>query len=278
MNTEIIGNYVDLIVLRIIEHGAILDGDELGDILLPKRYTPTNLSDGMSIHVFVYFDSEDRIVATTEKPKIMRNQFAFLDVKETNRVGAFMDWGLAKDLLVPFAEQKATLQEEGNYLVFCYFDSSSGRLVGSSKVEKFLNNEPPELTHNEEVKILVVEEHRLGYKVIVNHSYQGMLYASDTFSPIHVGMQCSAFVKKVRDDFKIDLSLQADGYQRVEDNETKILQFLKDNGKKMDFNDKTDPQTIYAHFEMSKKTFKKVIGALYKARKIRIENDMIYLN
>lgn len=277
MNTAIIGNIVQLPILRLIEHGAILDGDDLGDILLPQRYILDEYQEGDEVEVFVYFDSEDRIVATTEIPLVKRNQFAFLDVMETNRVGAFMNWGLSKDLLVPFREQKSNIVEDGNYLTFCYYDPESNRLVGSTKVEKFLDNIPPDFALNDKVEVLLTEEHELGYKLIVDNQFSGMLYKSDTFSQVYVGLKTTAYVKKVREDDKIDVSLQPSGVERTTSQENVILSYLQAQNGFMTFTDKSSPEEIYAAFEMSKKTFKKVIGALYKSRLVSIEKDGVYL-
>lgn len=278
MNTEIIGTTVKLPILRLIEHGAILDGDELGDILLPQRYITEDFKENDEVAVFVYFDSEDRIVATTEKPRIQRNQFAFLDVKEVNKVGAFMDWGLSKDLLIPFREQKANIMEDGNYLTFCYYDASSNRLVGSTKTERFLDNAPPEFEINDLVDVLLVEEHELGFKLIVNNLFSGMLYKSDTFSQVHVGLKTKAYIKKVREDDKIDVGLQPSGFERVSSQEDMILNYLHQNNGFMPISDKSEPELIYTTFEMSKKTFKKILGTLYKSRKVIVEKNGVYLN
>jgi len=277
MDIESIGTTTQLPILRVIEHGAILDGGELGDILLPQRYMQPEFEEGTVVDVFVYFDSEDRIVATTETPFVKRNQFAFLDVKEVNRVGAFMEWGLKKDLFIPFREQKANIKDGGNYLVFCYYDEESSRLVGSTKVEKFLDNVIPEFERNDIVDILIVEEHEIGHRVIVNDLFFGMLYASDTFAPVHVGLKMKAYVKKVREDDKIDVSLQPDGVERIASQQDPIIAYLKHNDGFMPLTDKSDPELIYETFQMSKKTFKRAIGVLYKARRIRIGDNGIRL-
>jgi uncharacterized protein len=277
LDTTIIGRRADLQVLRIIPHGAILDGGDLGDILLPKRYISDDLHEEDTINVFVYFDSEDRIVATTEQPFVMRDQFAFLDVKEANKVGAFMDWGLMKDLFIPFREQKATIKNTGNYLIFCYYDNESERLVGSTKTLKFLDTVPPDYSINDEVEILLVEEHELGFRCIVDHLFTGMLYANEIFSPKYVGDKMKAYVKKVREDDKIDVSLQPVGAQLSKQLKDPIVEYLLANDKVMFINDKSDPQLIYDAFGMSKKTFKKAIGHLYREKRIRILEDRITL-
>lgn len=275
---EIIGRITRLQILRLIAHGAILNGEDLGDILLPLRYLASELKEGDFVEVFIYFDSEDRIVATTETPLVQRDEFAFLDVKEVNRVGAFMDWGLMKDLFIPFAEQKATIQADGNYLVYCYFDENSQRLVGSTKVEKFLDTIPPEYDRNQQVDLLVVEEHELGHRVIVDQRFSGMLYKSDTFSPIHVGQKTKGYVAKIREDEKIDVSLQPVGVERFANQQDPILNYLIEQGGCMRLTDKSTPEEVYNSLQMSKKTFKRAVGVLYKAGKIRIEEDKICLS
>lgn len=278
IDTSIIGQFADLKVLRIIPHGAVLDGEQLGDILLPKRYCSEQLQEEDVVRVFVYFDSEDRIVATTEEPYVKRDEFAFLDVREVNRIGAFMDWGLQKDLLIPYREQKANIQEGGNYLVYCYYDQESERLAGSTKTAKFLDTVPPEYVPDEEVNILVTEEHELGFKCIVDNLFSGMIYHNEIFTPVHIGEKRRGFVKQVREDEKIDVALQLTGKNSSHERKDPILDYLKTHDGVMFITDKSDPEMIYDTFGMSKKMFKKAVGHLYKEKIIRIEKDKIVLN
>lgn len=277
LDTTIIGRRAELSVLRIIPHGAILDGGDLGDILLPQRYVDSELKEDDKIDVFVYFDSEDRIVATTEQPYVMRDQFAFLDVKEVNKIGAFMDWGLLKDLFIPFREQKANIQSGGNYLIFCYYDQESERLVGSTKTLKFLDVTPPEYNFRDAVEILITDEHELGFRCIVDHLYSGMIYHNEIFSPVYIGETHKAYVKNIREDDKIDVSLQPIGTQQSTSKKDPIIEYLKSHDGVMFITDKSEPEMIYETFGMSKKTFKKAIGHLYKEQRIRLEKDKITL-
>ena len=277
IDTSIIGRRAELTVLRVIAHGVILDGGDLGDILLPKRYVDENVKEDDSIDVFVYFDSEDRIVATTEHPYVMRDEFAFLDVKEVNKVGAFMDWGLLKDLFIPFREQKANIQENGNYLIFCYYDHESERLVGSTKTLKFLDTVPPVYNFGDEVELLIVEEHELGFKCIVDNLFSGMIYHNEIFTPVYVGEKRKGYVKAVREDDKIDASLQPLGKESSLQKRDPIIEYLKKHDGVMFLTDKSEPEMIYEAFGMSKKNFKKALGHLYKEQQIRIEKDRVVL-
>lgn len=276
-----VGQYNTLRVVKEVEFGIYLDGGDAGEILLPAKYIPqgTNVDD--EIEVFVYHDSEDRLIATTEEPYIMVGEFAFLETKMTSRVGAFLDWGItAKDLLVPFVEQRATMREGGVYLVYAYLDEMTGRIVASSKVDKFLDNTPPAYSINQEVEILVVQETELGYKVIVDNKHWGMLYHNEIFSDIELGDFLTGYVKKIREDEKIDISLQPIGYKQVIEEgglTDKILEMLESQNGFLPYGDKTDADTIAKVFGCSKKNFKKAIGALYKSSKIDISTNGIKL-
>jgi uncharacterized protein len=276
-NTEIIGRFTELPVIRLIAHGAILDGGEWGDILLPKRYVPEELNENDPIRVFVYFDSEDRIVATTETPQVQRDEFAFLEVVAVNKFGAFCDWGLSKDLFIPFAEQHVKLREGNSYPVFCYYDQETERMLGSTKILKYLDIVPNELEEGDQVDILIYGTHDLGYRCVVNNLYSGMIYQNEVFQAVHVGLHTKGFVKKIREDEKLDISLQAQGIQHSQGQVDPILAYLKGQGGTMEITDKSDPQVIYDTFGMSKKTFKKAIGHLYKQGKISIHDDCVAL-
>ncbi|MBP3670481.1 MAG: GntR family transcriptional regulator [Bacteroidaceae bacterium] len=276
-----VGQYNTLRVVKEVEFGIYLDGGEAGEILLPIKYVPDGTKIDDEIEVFIYHDSEDRIIATTEEPYIMVGEFAFLETKMVNRIGAFLDWGItAKDLLVPYAEQRATMREGGVYLVYAYLDDMTGRIVASSKVDKFLDNTPPQYTVNDAVELLVVQETELGYKVIVENKHWGMVYKNEVFTTIEPGDFLTGYVKKVREDEKLDISLQPTGYrQAVGDGaiSEKILTELTNAGGYLPYGDKTDADTIVRVFGCSKKNFKKALGALYKARKIELEPQGIRL-
>jgi predicted RNA-binding protein (virulence factor B family) len=275
--TEIIGRFSELPVLRLIAHGAILDGGEWGDILLPKRYVSDELNENDTVRVFVYFDSEDRIVATTETPLVQRDEFAFLEVVAVNKFGAFCDWGLSKDLFIPFAEQHIKLRENNSYPVFCYYDQETERMLGSTKILNYLDSVPHELQEGEKVDILIYGIHDLGYRCVVNNLFSGMIYQNEVFQQIHIGMRTTGFVKKIREDEKLDISLQAQGLQHSQGQLNPILTYLKAHGGTINITDKSDPQLIYDTFGMSKKTFKKAVGHLYKQGKISLHNDCIAL-
>ena len=267
-----VGKYNTLPILRSVDFGVYLDGGELGEILLPQRYLPEGCRVGDAVEVFVYYDSEDRLIATTEEPYIVVGEFAFLEAKSVNRVGAFLDWGItAKDLLVPFAEQRAPMREGGVYLVYAYIDKATGRIAASAKVDKFLDNEPPSYKINQPVELLVVQETELGYKVIVENKHWGMLYRNEIFSPVEPGDYLTGYVRKVRGDDKLDIALQPAGYKKnVGDLSQKILDALAAAGGFLPYGDKSDAADIAAAFGCSKKNFKKAIGTLYKAHRIMI--------
>ncbi len=272
-----LGKYNQLEVVKEVDFGMYLDGDEDGEILLPKRYVPEGCKPGDVLNVFIYLDMDERLVATTLDPYVQVGEFACLEVAWVNQFGAFLDWGLMKDLFVPFREQKAKMQKGGRYIVHVHLDDESYRIVASAKVEHYLSKEKPTYKLGEEVHILVWQRTDLGYKVIVDNRFSGMLFHNEIFQPLEMGMQMKAFVKHVREDGKIDLILQRSGARNVEDFAEVLLQFIKDNNGYTSVNDKTDAETIYQTFGVSKKTFKKAVGDLYKKRLIILEPDGIRL-
>ncbi|AFK05379.1 hypothetical protein Emtol_4256 [Emticicia oligotrophica DSM 17448] len=273
-----LGEKNTLKILRGTGVGMFLGDDEGNDVLLPKKYIPEDAIVGDNIEVFIYRDSEDRIIATTLEPKIKLNEFAFLEVKAVTPVGAFLDWGLEKDLLVPFREQNRKLEVGKSCVVFLYIDEETDRLAASCKINRFFEKENINLKVGEEVDLLVFEETNLGLNAIINNQYKGLIYENEIFQRIKVGSRVKGFVKNIREDNRIDLSLQKQGYANVEPNAERILTKLKANNGFLDINDKSDSNYIMYQLEMSKKTFKKAIGALYKEKIIRIEDDGIYLN
>lgn len=272
-----IGKINTLEVVRETDNGLYLDGQELDEILMPKKFITEEVRNNGWADVFVYSDSEDRLVATTENPFAMVGDFAFLKVVETSRFGAFLDWGLPKDLLVPFREQKADMVEGRSYLVYLFVDMLTKRIAASAKLDKFLDNIPPEYEPGDEVQLLIVEETDLGYKAIVNSEHWGMLYKNQIFKTLSHGQKISGYINKIREDEKIDLLLEKPGYEKVDAISQKILDELKLNRGFMAVSDKTSPDMIQAMFGISKKNFKKAIGNLYKKRMISFDSDGIRL-
>lgn len=272
-----LGHNNKLRVGRFVDFGAYLTDDEGAEILLPARYVSDDLAVGDEIDVFVYKDSEDRPVATTDVPYVEVGQFAFLQVVAVNKVGAFLDWGLPKDLLVPFSEQKARMQQGGIYLVYVYLDNESGRIVASAKVEKYLGNLIPDYKPGQRVEALVWEHTPIGYKVIVDNLFQGMLYQNELYRPVEIEETVDAYVKMVRPDGKIDLTLGDKAVNRVRELSDEIMERLKNSGGSLPYGDKSSPDDIKAEFKCSKRDFKQAIGRLYKEHRIVIDGDNIAL-
>ena len=272
-----LGKYNQLEVVKEVDFGVYLNGDEDGEILLPKRYVPEGTKPGDILNVFIYLDMEERLVATTLQPYVQVGEFACLEVAWVNQFGAFLNWGLMKDLFVPFREQKMKMQKGKRYVVYVHLDEESYRIVASAKVEHFLSTEKPDYQPGQEVEVLVWQRTELGYKVIVENKFSGMLYHNEIFQPLEVGMRLTAFIKQVCPDGKIDLVLQKAGARKVDDFSEVLWQYIKDNDGFTPLNDKTDAEVIYHTFGVSKKTFKKAVGDLYKKRRIVLEEDGIHL-
>lgn len=276
-----LGEFHTLTIQRRLEQGFYLglagstDPDE--SVLLPNRYITEKMALGDQIDVFIYNDSEDRIVATTLIPKITLNRFACLKVVSISRHGAFLDWGLAKDLFVPFREQAKKMEEGEHHIVFLYIDKLTNRLVASSKLHKFLDKQRAPFRVNDEVELMIAERTDLGVNVIINEKYKGVLYENEIFQELVYGERLKGYIKKVREDNKIDVRLQRPGYGSIQLNEQKILERLKENKGFLPLNDYSTPEDIIASLSMSKKVFKKSIGSLFKQRLIRIEEKGIYL-
>jgi len=274
-----IGKYNTLRVVKEVDFGIYLDGgEEYGEILMPSRYVPEDVKPDDELEVFIYNDSEDRVIATTEKPYVTTGEFRFLKVKAVNRIGAFLDWGLPKDLLVPFREQKAKMVEGGTYLVYVYLDDETDRIVASAKIDKFLDNRIPEYETGDEVDLLIAEKTDLGFKAIVDGSFWGMIYENEIFTPVETGLYLKGYIKKVRDDDKLDISLQKEGYDQVDGISQNILEKLKEAGGFLAVSDKSPAEMIYHMFGISKKNFKKAIGSLYKKKFITISKEGIKLS
>ncbi len=272
-----IGQWNELKVIKELDFGVYLDGGDLGEVLLPRRYVPENCQPEDTVRVFIYLDSEDRYIATTETPYATVGEFALLKVVAVNQVGAFLDWGLLKDLLVPFKEQKQKMDVGRSYVVYLYIDEESQRIAASNKLNKFLDLAPPEYTEGDEVDLMITQKTDLGYKAIVNSQHWGVLYENEIFQPLRVGQKVKGYIKKIREDEKIDLALQPAGYEKIPDLAEILLQELKKNNGFLPLNDKSSAEDIYDRFGVSKKSFKKAVGNLYKKRLITIEKNGLKL-
>ena len=272
-----IGRINKLTIKRTRDYGVHLDGGESGDILLPISEVPEGCQAGDEVVVFVYQDKRERLRATTKKPKATVGQFARLWVKANASSGTYLDWGLQKDLFVPKSEQLVKMEKGRSYGVFVFLDPKTNRITASAKLDKFLSGEPLNYKEGEEVDLIIYDQTDLGYKALVNHAHGGMVYKNEVFQKLHIGQQLQGFIKKIREDHKIDLSLQRSGYQGVDDISRTMLKTIKDHGGRIAVTDKSPPEEIYALFGVSKKIFKKAIGALYKKRLITIDPKGIRL-
>lgn len=268
-----IGTYQELEVIKILDFGAYLDAGEGQELLLPVRYVPAGLRPGDRLRVFLYHDSEDRPIATTEEPRLLRGEIGRLRCVSKTSFGAFLDWGLTKDLLLPLSEQIGTLRVGGDYLVRAYVDERTGRMAATQKIEPPPAPQDYPFTVRDQVAMEVDSLTDLGYKVIVERKYLGLIHRSDVFQPLAPGDQLSGFIKKIRDDGKLDLVPGRPGYEKVSQEALRIEALLQDSGGYLPYDDKSDPGKIQEVFSMSKRTFKAAIGALYKARKIRFPSE-----
>ena len=273
----VLGKYNQLEVVKQVDFGVYLNGGDDGEILLPSRYVPEGCKPGDMLNVFIYLDNEERLIATTLQPKVQVGEFACLEVAWVNEYGAFLDWGLMKDLFVPFREQKQKMQKGHRYVVHAHVDEDSYRIMASAKVERYLSKEMPPYQPGEEVEVMVWQRTDLGYKVIVDNQFSGLVYQREIFKALEPGMKMSAYIRQVREDGKIDLTLQKDGLQKVGDFAEVLLQYIKDHDGYTPLNDKSAAEDIYDAFEVSKKTFKKAVGDLYKTRLIVLVEDGIRL-
>lgn len=271
-----IGKMNTLEVLKLTPQGAYL-GDSIEEILLPTKYIPEGLEVGDELEVFIYIDNEDRLICTTLKPTAYCDSFAYMHVKDVTKVGAFLYWGIEKDLLVPFKEQQNKMQVGESYLVYVYLDDLTDRLVASSNINRFLELDEIQLEEGEEVEILIGNEGELGYTAIINETYRGLLYKNEVFKKVSSGDRTKAYVKQIRPDNKIDLELEPSGFGKIEPMGERILQVLKKNDGFLPLHDKSDPEMIKSTLQMSKKNFKKAIGGLYKSRHIEISEQGIKL-
>ena len=272
-----LGRWNDLTITRFTDHGAYVDGGETGEILMPRSYVKPEMRPGDEGHVFVYLDQEERLVATMEQPLAQVGEFAFLRVAWVNQFGAFLDWGLMKDLFVPFSEQKRKMVKGNTYLVHVHIDPETHRIVGSAKVDRYLESAPASYHKDREVDALIWQRTPLGYKAIVDNRYSGLIYDDQIYDELHTGDRLRAHVVQVRSDGKLDLSLQRLGKGRFRDFSETLLRKLQAAGGFLPFTDKTDAEAIAEHFQVSKKTFKRAVGTLYKQRRILIDDEGITL-
>ena len=273
-----IGKYNTLTILRDTKVGLFLgNGNEAEDILLPNKYVPKEFTIGEEFTVFVYLDHEERPVATTLEPYILLNEFALLRVNYVNQIGAFMDWGMEKDILVPFKEQARPMEKGKRYLVYLYMDEKTNRLVASSKTNQFLNNDEITVENGEEVDLIVSHITEVGINVIINEKHKGLLYKNEVYEDLRTGDRIVGYIKNIRPDGKIDVSAVKLGFEKVEPSAQSILDELKASRGFLRLNDDSNPDDIKTVLKMSKKTFKKAIGTLYKEKKIEIKEDGIYL-
>ena len=276
-----LGDYNTLKIVKSVDFGLYLDGGEEGEILLPQRYVTKDMHIGDEISVFIYLDQEERPVATTEHPYAKVGEFASLEVAWVNQFGAFLNWGLMKDIFCPFREQKKCMEQGQRHIVYIKVDEDSYRLMATAKVEKYLSTptvkDLPSLQHGAEVDILVWQKTDLGFKVIINNKFQGLIFENQIFQPLHSGLKLKAYVDHVRQDGKIDIVLQPTGRQQTLDFAETLLRYLYENDGYCNLGDKSAAELIYDRFQVSKKAYKKAVGDLYKRRLITIEPDGIRL-
>lgn len=271
-----VGQYQKLEVIKFLDFGLYLAAGK-EEILLPVKQIPENTQIGDFLEVFIYRDSEDRLIATTHKPLATADSFACLRVTDTTSYGVFLDWGLEKDLFMPFSEQNKKLVAGRSYLVWIYVDEKTDRVICSARLDKFLSKElPQELEEGQEVDLLIWEFTELGIKAVINSTYSGVIYHNDVFSPLHVGDQLKGYIKKIREDGKIDISLRKKGYAEIIDAKDELLDILIKNKGFLPLIDNSSPQEIYEKVNMSKKTFKKAVGGLLKQGLIRLTPDGIF--
>ena len=273
-----IGKYNRLRVLKIVDFGLYLvDEEHSEEILLPIKYIPKDTEINDWLNVFVYNDSENRPIATTLEPYGEVGDFVFLKTIDVSELGAFVDLGIAKDVFVPFREQLERMEAGRWYIIYLYIDEKTGRIVGTNKWLKKINKENDSLTEGKSVDLLIAERTELGYKAIINNAYLGLIYHNEIFEDIRIGEIKKGFIKKIREENKIDLSLQLSGYENIVSSNTGFLEQLEANQGVLNFGDKSTPEEIYSHFKMSKKAFKKLIGGLYRDGIIQLEENKIKL-
>jgi predicted RNA-binding protein (virulence factor B family) len=271
-----VGEYNELEIVKQLDFGIYL-GKENVEILMPTKWIPKGAKIGDMLNVFIFRDSDDRLIATTVKPLAVANTFAFLEVKQVNNIGAFLDWGMDKDLLVPFREQAVRMEPGKSYVVFVYADEETDRLIGSTKLLRFIERDEVSVQNGDIVDLLIYSQTDLGYNAIVNNLYSGLIYKNEIFENIRVGDHLQGYVKNVREDNKIDLSLQKSGFELVDDVKWRILNIIKAENGFLALNDDSSPEEIKAKLQISKKAFKKAIGALYRERLVTLTDKGVQL-
>ena len=264
-------------VVKSLDFGMYLDGLDKGEVLLPRQYIPAHTAIGSEIDVFIYNDSEDRIIATTLIPKVQAGECAFLRVISITTVGAFLDWGLPKDLLMPYREMKSELKPGHSCPVYVYLDNKTGRLAASERIENFMNATPPDYEPEQAVSLFIYKKTDIGFKAVINNSHTGVIHFSDVFKTIRVGDTMTGYIRKIKDQGKIDLILQRPGYSQVDPIAEMILNKLEENHGFLALSDNSGADEIYSQLGISKKLFKKSVGLLYKKRLLQIEQDGIRL-
>jgi hypothetical protein len=272
-----LGRLNTLEVIKQVEFGVYLDGDDFGEILLPQRYVPAHAEIGEAIEVFVYLDSEDQPIATTETPKIMVDEIAVMTVKDVNQYGAFLDWGLSKDLFVPFNEQHQRMEKGRNYVVYAYVDDVTERIAASSKVDRFLADSSPYFKAGQAVDLIISGRTDLGFKAIVDGKVLGLIFKSDAIRPLRYGMALQGFIKNVRSDNKLDICLQLTNKAALDDLSQKVLTYITEQGGVISLTDKSSPDDIANAFGVSKGSYKKALGKLYKQHLIEITPHQVSL-
>ena len=270
------GRYYTLKAVKKVDFGFYLDGDG-EEILLPKRFVPAGLRVGDELEVFIYHDSENRLIATTQKPAGQVGDIVVLKVVSITDQGAFMDWGLMKDIFIPLSQQKSRLYEGDYYPVYIYRDEQTGRVAATEKFSSYLDNDVLTVSEHDEADLLVYRRTEIGYEVIINNKHVGLLYFNEVFRELEIGEKVKGFIKAIREDNKIDVAIGKKGYEKVAGEEGKILELLHENDGYLPYHDKSDPEDIYEFFGMSKKTFKMTVGALYKQKKIELTKTGIKL-
>lgn len=278
MNGIRLGEYNLMKVVKEVDFGFYLDGGDEGEILLPSRYVPAGLKPGDEIEVFIYLDQDERPVATTQKPLAKAGDFAYLEVAWVNEYGAFLNWGLMKDLFCPFREQKKRMTLGTSYIVYVTVDEDSYRLMATAKVDRYLDRERPVYRHGDEVDLLVWQKTDLGFKVIVDNRFSGLIYENQIFQYITTGDRMKGYIDHIRQDGKIDVTLQPTGHRQTTEFSETLLEYLNKNGGRCDLGDKSPAELITDRFKVSKKTYKKAVGDLYRRRLIIITDDGIALN
>ncbi|MCC7299017.1 MAG: GntR family transcriptional regulator [Bacteroidia bacterium] len=273
--TALPGQYNELLMLKSTDFGIYLDGGDLGEILMPLKYVPEGVEAGQRVHCFVYYDTEDRLIATTEIPKAVVGECAFLECVAATKFGAFMHWGLTKDLLVPHREQNLPLEEGRSYVIHIYTDTVSNRIVGSAKIEKHLNKTTPTFKEGDEVNLLIARKTDSGMVAVINHTHTGLIYQNEIFQNLRSGDAVKGYIFKMREDGKTDLKLQKPGYDALVGLDKDVVNVFKKHGGYLAVTDKSDPEEIYRLFQMSKKNWKKIIGNLYKKRAIEMFDEGI---